>query len=541
MQKFMQTRMKRIAVFMVALCLMVASLSPATVEAATVNSTVPAVEDVTKEAQETASYLMGIADYSTIKDTSTFYNASRNLFLAIRSGLDCQKKIDEYILAVKPLLDSDGKLNVPMANYGYENDIIACQAYLINTLTLADMNVYSFDNKNLVAALSTMLSGKTVDDFSGKLNTYHIGTIYTTVDTYSSAIANSQEIKTNLIDVLASKSSENGFDCWGWGGFADDYGVVLPGFLAAYTANETCKTIIDNSLAYAKNSFEYADNGAIASYGYISVNSTALGLAFFTTYNVPEKSATLYNALMSLELTDKPGQFPGYSVVSASQDALAGLVTYQYSLSGITNIFDTRKTITEPDNNGNVTEFNGYEMSDDASFVDANGNRISASAVKPNVASADKDTIASMTNAFETNAITYSDSDMVNFYDISLSTKSGIIVKLSNGKVKIKFSYKKNIDVSKYDILVYHLKDNGELESLPVTADASSFSVEADSFSPYAVVYKEKVVNSDNTETGADTIINTVQTYDSANAEIYMVLLLLSVCGLATVMRKKTA
>ncbi|MDO5402800.1 MAG: hypothetical protein Q4F11_05115, partial [Eubacteriales bacterium] len=377
-----QTSVKRIAAFMAVFCLVLSSLSPAAANAATSDGTVPAVEEVTRKSQETAGYLLSLADYSTMTDTSVFYNASRNLFLAIRSGLECNDKVLSYITAIKPLLDSEGKLTIPVAKWGYANDVIACEAYMINILAAAGLDVNNFDNKNLVAALNEMLSDKTLDDYSNNLNCYHLGMLYAAVDIYSAGITNSSQIKELLLSVIEQKSNENGFDCWGFGGFADDYGTVLPGFSSLYEVNSSFKTIINNSKAYADNNFIYGDNGGILSGSEISANSTALALAFFTTFDEAEKAAVLYNALMSAASNDVSGQFTGYNPILASQDALLGLVTYQYSLSGIANVFDTRKTLVKTEDSSNSES--DAEPNDNTDMED-----IQAGTLKPFDTSAD--------------------------------------------------------------------------------------------------------------------------------------------------------
>ena len=78
---------RKVFAFLVAACLICMNIVPAFADTTT-DATAPAAADVRQEAQLTASYLMNNADYSNIADTSSFYNASRNLLLSIRSGYD---------------------------------------------------------------------------------------------------------------------------------------------------------------------------------------------------------------------------------------------------------------------------------------------------------------------------------------------------------------------------------------------------------------------------------------------------------------------
>ena len=84
---------KKITALLVSLCLICMSIVPVFAETtAAPDATVPAAGTVRNEAQLTASYLMANTDFTQISDTSTFYNASRNLLLSIRSGYTIQSR-----------------------------------------------------------------------------------------------------------------------------------------------------------------------------------------------------------------------------------------------------------------------------------------------------------------------------------------------------------------------------------------------------------------------------------------------------------------
>lgn len=126
---------RKIFAFLVAACLICMNIVPAFADTTT-DATAPAAADVRQEAQLTASYLMNNADYSNIADTSSFYNASRNLLLSIRSGYDCSKQTEAYLSSVKTLVNKDGTLNISLAPYACPNDVLSSYAYLLMVLAV---------------------------------------------------------------------------------------------------------------------------------------------------------------------------------------------------------------------------------------------------------------------------------------------------------------------------------------------------------------------------------------------------------------------
>ncbi len=85
------------------------------------------------------------------------------------------------------------------------------------------------------------------------------------------------------------------------------------------------------------------------------------------------------------------------------------------------------------------------------------------------------------------------------YTDISL-TAGGKVVKLAEGKIKITFAWAEGKSNANNDVAVYHY-NNGTLERMKVVATDEDFSIETDSFSPYAIVYAAK-------GTIGDTIVN---------------------------------
>jgi hypothetical protein len=120
-------------------------------------------------------------------------------------------------------------------------------------------------------------------------------------------------------------------------------------------------------------------------------------------------------------------------------------------------------------------------------------------------------------------------------------------------------SYKKGINAADYNLYVFHMNNNGVLESVAVTADENVFSFEAESFSPYAVVYAVKDSGSDITpsipenpgndetpgttetpgtaETPDSTVTpdSSVSTGDSLGMFMYMIILAAALAGIAGV------
>ena len=114
-------------------------------------------------------------------------------------------------------------------------------------------------------------------------------------------------------------------------------------------------------------------------------------------------------------------------------------------------------------------------------------------------------------------------------------------------------SYKKGINAADYNLYVFHMNNNGVLESVAVTADENGFSFEAESFSPYAVVYVAKDSGSDitpstpenpgndetpgTTETPDSTVTpdSSVSTGDSLGMFMYMMILAAALAGMAGV------
>ena len=106
---------------------------------------------------------MDNTDFTDISNTSTFYNASRNLILSVRSGYDCSVQADAYLKSVDALLNADGTLNLENAS-SFANDIYSNYAYLLLTLAVLDKDAADYNGINVVAAFDNIIANATSDE-----------------------------------------------------------------------------------------------------------------------------------------------------------------------------------------------------------------------------------------------------------------------------------------------------------------------------------------------------------------------------------------
>ena len=299
------------------------------------------------------------ADYSNIADTSSFYNASRNLLLSIRSGYDCSKQTEAYLNSVKSLVNKDGTLNVSLAPYACPNDVLSSYAYLLMVLAVTGYDAADFNGCNIVAAFDNLLANITDSDLtytydwntysSTGINPYHIGTFYSAVNSYKASLTNADKAIAAVKKALTTLcAGGNGIDYSGTS--ADNNGISLVPFASAYSDADV-KSAIDGAITYVKTladpdgstqgqywSDDYSKNWYAS-----NPDATALALALFAQYNVTDYAATNYNALIkNYKSSTTPGcyTYQGYDSVYSAQDSMIGLVTYQYVLEGKVNPFD---------------------------------------------------------------------------------------------------------------------------------------------------------------------------------------------------------
>lgn len=242
------------------------------------------------------------------------------------------------------------------------------------------------------------------------------------------------------------------------------------------------------------------------------------------------------------------------AMAKAITDAINGLVKKQ----PVVEPDDPGKTDIKVDLDGNedTADFKDIASVGDIKVKDEEGKDLTVSEIKLNVEKTAASTSEKIDAAIAEKNIKGFDSKNADYYDISLKTTDGKVVKLSSGKIKITMSYKKGINAADYNLYVFHMNNNGVLESVAVTADENGFSFEAESFSPYAVVYAAKDSGSDITpstpenpgnnetpgtaetpETPDSTVTpdSSVSTGDSLGMFMYMIILAAALAGMAGV------
>ena len=245
------------------------------------------------------------------------------------------------------------------------------------------------------------------------------------------------------------------------------------------------------------------------------------------------------------------------AMAKAITDAINGLVKKQ----PVVEPDDPGKTDikVDLDENEDAADFKDVASVGDVKVKDEEGKDLTVSEIKLNVEKAAASISEKIDAAIADQNIKGFDSKNADYYDISLKTTDGKVVKLSSGKIKITMSYKKGINAADYNLYVFHMNNNGVLESVAVTADENGFSFEAESFSPYAVVYAAKDSGSDitpstpenpgnnetpgtaetpgTTETPDSTVTpdSSVSTGDSLGMFMYMIILAAALAGMAGV------
>ncbi|MGN0318537.1 MAG: pectinesterase family protein [Lachnospira sp.] len=125
--------------------------------------------------------------------------------------------------------------------------------------------------------------------------------------------------------------------------------------------------------------------------------------------------------------------------------------------------------------------------SDDATFVDKDGNNLRTGTVILVESAATSEQIAAVKAAIANSEFKLTDKAQI--IDLSLKKEDGSIVKLSNGSIKVILKKDADIDYTKYDVVVYHLKDDNTIEKLDVTVSDDTISFVTSSLSPFVVDY----------------------------------------------------
>lgn len=358
----MNTLRKRICSLVIAACLICMSVVPAMADSTvtTAGTDTVSASEVRTEAKATARFLMDNTDFTDISNTSTFYNASRNLILSVRSGYDCSVQADAYLKNVDALLNADGTLNLENAS-SFANDIYSNYAYLLLTLAVLDKDAADYNGINVVAAFDNIIANATSDELTNNLNPYLLGAYYAAIASYKDSLTNADNaVAVTKTALLALCTDNSGIDYWGHS--ADNNGTVLPFFASLYETDAEVKKQIDGATAYT-TSLANPEDGTITSWGSLNSDSTALALAMQAQYGDAAFAATTYKGFVANFKSDKiEGAYtpiedyynPEKISTYASQDAMIGLVTYLYALEGKANPFDVSaevKAIADAKNN----------------------------------------------------------------------------------------------------------------------------------------------------------------------------------------------
>lgn len=365
----------KVSAFLMASCLMCMNLfSVVGAAMKPADTTVPDVLAVTTEAQTTAAYVLSETSFEVAAEpnaysfngSSGFYNASRNLILAIRSGLDCSDYISKYLSGAKNMFNANGKL-VIANTYG---DELSGYAYLIEVLTLTENDATSFNDINVIAAFDEALNADLTTNITF-VNPYKLGVIYQVVRAYSEEITNSEAILSTIEEYLNSITDNKGYDSYG---YSVDNNSIVTTF--STTTDAALLSKINTIVEYTYDTFydpttgisiyptyvtdqnwmpvkdEHGDYTLIPEFSSPSSDSTALALALFAQFGKAEAAAASYNALINnYKSSTVSGLFDenAYDPFYATQDVFYGLVTYKCSLEAATNPFDITDKLTKED------------------------------------------------------------------------------------------------------------------------------------------------------------------------------------------------
>lgn len=183
---------------------------------------------------------------------------------------------------------------------------------------------------------------------------------------------------------------------------------------------------------------------------------------------------------------------------------------------------------------GADSEISSVAPSEDIKVVDEAGKEVPGGKLTVVEAKATDEQVAAVKDAIAKANLSI-DTAKMEVIDLSLKTEDGAVVKLANGSIKITLKKDADVDYTKYDLVIYHLKDNGELEKLDVTVGDNDVSFVTKGLSPFVKVYVPKSGSTDGGNTG-------VPTGDTTPVALYAIIALLSLATLFAVVffRKKS-
>jgi len=106
------------------------------------------------------------------------------------------------------------------------------------------------------------------------------------------------------------------------------------------------------------------------------------------------------------------------------------------------------------------------------------------------------------------------------FYEVSLLVNDNK-VSFYGGKIRLVFAYPPNTSKNGFQFKVLHLKDNGTIETIVPILEDTSFYIEVDSLSPFAIIYTNATVNNSggSAVSNPDTPSNDVKTDSPTNVQ----------------------
>lgn len=143
--------------------------------------------------------------------------------------------------------------------------------------------------------------------------------------------------------------------------------------------------------------------------------------------------------------------------------------------------------------NTTVNEIEGAKISEDAVIVAEDGTKVSLENIVLKIQPANADALAKIEAALQQNSTVMDNAFKTQYLEITLE-ENGKTVKLQNGKIQITMKHDTTVDLSKYDVNVFHVKEDGTIEILAVTSGTESFVFETEGLSPFMIVYKDKAV-----------------------------------------------
>ncbi len=136
------------------------------------------------------------------------------------------------------------------------------------------------------------------------------------------------------------------------------------------------------------------------------------------------------------------------------------------------------------------------EKSEDAVITDSEGKEITDEDIYMDIEALDATTITKFEAALKVAGVELSDDVKAEFFNITLEDKNGVKLAMKSGKLYVTFAYPDGTAQDTHSFRVYHM-DGDKLEEVTYALTDEGIVMEADAFSPYAVVYEKAVTTGD--------------------------------------------